>query len=390
MLTAAYSASTGQALWTRRLSIVQGAAEGAEAVGATRDGSKVIVVGSRTGSLQGGDFWIVAYDATTGAKLWSSHYTSGWTANAVALAFSPDYGTVYVTGTRNDLGVGGDASHNDYATAAYDIATGVQEWDAHFNSTANDDDHGAAIGVSTDGSTVFVTGASEGSGTGFDYATVAYNASNGHTIWIRRYNGPASGNDSATGLVVTHENRVVITGMSDAVGGAQAATVAYAGADGSLLWVRRNGFAVNSPPAVTANPNGLEVFVTTETKPGSSYDYGTFAYSAASGQPVWSNTYAGPSGDDVPHAIAASADGSRVFVTGSSLGNGTDTDEATAAYDAYSGHQLWVRRNDGPSHSADVANAIAVSPDNSKVSIAGTITAPTTGIDAGVTTYASG
>src|SRR5437870_4709988 len=68
---------------------------------------------------------------------------------------------------------------------------GSQLWVKRYNGPLNDDDGARALGVSPDGTTVFVTGASIGTTNGDDYATVAYNASTGANLWLARYNGAA-------------------------------------------------------------------------------------------------------------------------------------------------------------------------------------------------------
>jgi len=52
------------------------------------------------------------------------------------------------------------------------------------------DDAAAAMVVDAAGN-VYVTGSSEGSGTGSDYATIKYNAA-GAQQWVIRYDGPAN------------------------------------------------------------------------------------------------------------------------------------------------------------------------------------------------------
>jgi hypothetical protein len=82
---------------------------------------------------------------------------------------------VFVTGYSTGAGSG-----NDYATVAYDDSTGAQLWVSRYDGTATATGSGGggdiayALGVSPDGSKVFVTGPSTGSGSGYDYATVAY------------------------------------------------------------------------------------------------------------------------------------------------------------------------------------------------------------------------
>jgi hypothetical protein len=54
------------------------------------------------------------------------------------------------------------------------------------------------MGVSPDGSTVYVSGESEDGSSGSDYATIAYDASTGSKLWTKRYNGPRNGYDFAS------------------------------------------------------------------------------------------------------------------------------------------------------------------------------------------------
>ena len=117
------------------------------------------------------DYSTVAYDSATGAKMWVKRYNgfANGFDSATALGVSPDGSMVIVTGQSH-----GSSSGSDYATRAYDASTGAKLWSERYNGPANGIDWAAALGVSTDGSKVFVTGASEGSSSGTDYATVAY------------------------------------------------------------------------------------------------------------------------------------------------------------------------------------------------------------------------
>jgi hypothetical protein len=71
---------------------------------------------------------------------------------------------VFVTGISTYRG-------NDYATVAYDTATGRQRWARRYQ---NSEDVPADLGVSPDGSKVFVTGWSGRKYNTTDYATLAY------------------------------------------------------------------------------------------------------------------------------------------------------------------------------------------------------------------------
>src|SRR5439155_17480277 len=123
--------------------------------------------------------------------------------------------------------------------SAEGLTRATQLWVARYNGPANGGDDAYAVAVSPDGSRVFVTGASESS-THLDYATVAYNASTGHKLWVARYNGPARGQDVAFALAVSPDgSKVFATGESDSgrVTGFDYATVAYDASTGAKLWV---------------------------------------------------------------------------------------------------------------------------------------------------------
>jgi len=89
------------------------------------------------------------------------------------MAVSPAGGVVYVTGWSD-----GVTSGLDYATVAYDASTGAQLWVSRYDGTGGGD-AAQSIAVSPGGDTVYATGTSLGSGTGYDYATLAYNATTG-------------------------------------------------------------------------------------------------------------------------------------------------------------------------------------------------------------------
>jgi hypothetical protein len=249
---------------------------------------------------------------------------------------------VYVTG-----GSTGTKSGYDYATIAYNAATGAQLWAKRYNGPANSSDKAYSVAVSPDGRKVVVTGAStginypNGSEKGYDYATVAYNAGTGAQLWAKRYNGSAKDYDAARSVTVSPASSVVyVTGESTGTTtGSDYATIAYNAATGARLWVTRyNGQAngVDAASSVAVSPDGQTVYVTGESTeipptPAQSYEgFATFAYSAATGVPLWASRYNGTGiGYNTAASIAVSPATGMVYVTG--LSDGSDTDSGSAA-----------------------------------------------------------
>ena len=121
---------------------------------------------------------------------------------------------------------------NDYATVAYSAVTGAQLWAEHYSGPGNYDDFASSVAVSPDGKALFVTGASMGAAAPvrrYDYATVAYSASTGAQLWVKRYNGPGNKDDVASSVSVSpRADTVFVTGGSiGATSHIDYATIAY-------------------------------------------------------------------------------------------------------------------------------------------------------------------
>ena len=108
---------------------------------------------------------------------------------------------------------------------------GTQLWVHRYNGPANGDDSASSVAVSPSGGTVFVTGGRTAANGLLDYATVAYNAATGAQLWVKRYNGPRNGDDYASSMAVSPDGaKVYVTGGSTrgaSVG--DYATIAYSG-----------------------------------------------------------------------------------------------------------------------------------------------------------------
>jgi WD40 repeat protein len=179
------------------------------------DGSKVFVTGKSAGSTTGDDYATQAYNPGTGAVVWTQRYNGPANApdSAYAVAVSPDGSKMFVTGES-----AGTSTGYDYATVAYDAGTGAVVWTNRYNGPANNDDHAWAMAVGPHGGRLVVTGTSNGSTTGPDYATVAYNAGTGAVAWTTRYNGGANGADNAAAVAVSPDSsKVFVTGDSAGV-----------------------------------------------------------------------------------------------------------------------------------------------------------------------------
>ncbi len=342
-----------QQAWAARFNGTGNDWDQASAIAVDTSGN-VYVTGESTGSNGEHDYATIKYDPS-GQQLWVARYNGlGIFNSATAIAVDTS-GNVYVTGES----ASGEFNGNDYATIKYNSA-GQQQWVARYNGSVNSEDEATAIAVDNVGN-VYVTGTSDGGfGTGYNYVTIKYNSA-GQQQWLTAYNGPAIGDDGAAAIVLDGLGNVYVTGASwGSFSDYDYATIKYDSA-GQEQWVARYngpGDGIDAAHAIAVDGSG-NVYVTGWSEgSGSNFDYATIKYDA-SGEQQWVARYNGP-GNDLDQANGIAIDGSgNVYVIGFSWGSGTAMDYATIKYDS-AGQQQWVARYNGPGNNWDQAFAVSV------------------------------
>src|ERR1041384_5918358 len=339
--------------WVRRYSTEQQASNDMpEAIAVDRAGN-VFVAGVSDATFSGGDYVLVKY-TSQGAALWTARYHDdpGSFNEPTALAVDSS-GNSFITGYSER-----PSGHSKYVTVKFD-RDGVRKWVTAQGSGS--DSAGVATSIVLDpGGFLYVTGFSYASGTDMDYVTVKYNAS-GAEQWTARYDGPVHGVDIATGLGLDSSGNVYVTGYSAGEGtGYDYATVSY-DAQGRERWRAR----FNSPTGgddfaegLAVDRAGNAVVTGSSAVPGAGYDYMTVKYTSM-GASLWTARYNGPaSGDDQASVVVCDRAGN-VYVTGGSAGNGTGEDFATIKYSA-GGALRWAARYNDRLNGPDRAIGLAV------------------------------
>lgn len=307
-LTVAYNAATGAILWS--VSLARSAGPNS-AIAVSPDGSAVFVTG-----LSG----TIAYDAATGAKLWYARGSGSFAAASPdGIAVSPDGSAVFVAGTAY---LGPTGHRMAFSTTAYNASTGAKLWSAQYNVVRGISE---LSGIAASPGGVFVTGFSRRDSGAQGFATVAYNPATGARIWVRGLVEP-NGAAASSAAVSPDGSKVFVTGVvwTAPLGQTSATeTVAYDAATGATLWTDR----YSAPPAsegtgaedVVVSPDGSTVFAAgNRFIPGGNgaAQFATVAYDSGTGVRRWAALY-GPSGQySYATSLAVSPDSSKVFVTG--------------------------------------------------------------------------
>jgi hypothetical protein len=252
----AYDAHDGRQLWrTPYAGIGVGKADVPAAVALSPDGERLYVTGESGAATEyDADYATVAYTltgATAGRQLWEQRYDgvgAHLSDRSADVAVDVD-GRVIVTGdslrtnTANNIAM-------DYATVAYDGVTGEQLWASRYSGPAGSGLHfGTTVAASPTSRVAVVSGQSDGGGHDYDWATLAYDTATGAQRWVQRLSTPQIQLEFATDSAISPDGATaVLTGVS---GGknptgyrdfnrSPGITVGYRLADGALQWSARD------------------------------------------------------------------------------------------------------------------------------------------------------
>lgn len=285
----------------------------------------VYVAGVSRGVGTGNDVVALKYNSQ-GNLLWVTRYNNPENTDDNAFYMTLDNaGNIYITGW---------AIINftlDFLTIKIDTDGNIN-WVKIYNGPTYYDDKSYSVGVDSKGN-VFVTGCSQGIGTGeYDYATIKYSSS-GELQWVKRYNGIDEGLDIANTLTIDENDFIYIAGISDGEGTGKDIAVVKYDQSGNEVWTRRynSPFNFDEEAYVITNDGLGGIYVIGYSfSSGVNADYITLKYTTA-GDFVWAKRYDGPA-SSFDNALAVAIYNSDVYVTGVSAGVGTGFDIATIKY----------------------------------------------------------
>ncbi len=317
---------------------------------AVDDSGNVYVTGSSSSTLTGKDFTTIKYNSN-GDTLWVRQYNGPGNSVDEAQAIQLDnHGHIYVIGQSRGTG-----TFDDFTTIKYK-ANGDTLWVRRYNGTGNGADQPLALTLDDSGF-VYVSGYTW-NGTSNDYTIIKYDSS-GNTVWVRNYNGPGNGNDQALAQTVDEMNRVHITGFSVGSGtGEDFATLEYT-SDGTVHGLRRfNGPANGNDRASDLAVDTKFIYVTGRSKVGTNDNFTTIKYfknlepildsigprSVAEGSNLTFRVHATDPNGTIPILTAANLPLNATFVDS---GNGSGTFSFNPDYNQEGVYNVTFRASDG-------------------------------------------
>lgn len=385
----AYNAGTGAQKWiaTRRTRVYDSPLD----ISVSADGTRVYATGAAYNafpvSATDSRLVTVAYDANTGAEIWSTTWDGrpDGIDNGLAVAVSTDGSELYAGGITTAT----DGSL-DYVVLTYRTLDGRLLWTRTYSGAKPAGvDALKDIGVSPDGTRVYVTGESSGTRREYDndYFTVAIRTRGGRrgsVAWEARYDGIGDGrSDRGAALTVAGDGTVLVTGDSaflreDGSTRFDAVTIAYT-PTGSVRWETRSVGPYGLEFGNGVESRGNVVAVLSQSRGAdaqSGLDTTTILYDLATGSEVWQYRSQESLRSELPSAPAISADASTVFTLSSErpvIDYTSLYEMVLRAHRASTGEVLWTTRIDAGTGNSVKARGVNLLPDG-RLAITGTIT----------------
>lgn len=311
-LTNAYSAASGKLLWSKTYIGLGGQANAATRVVVSPDSKTAYVTGLITvpGPFQRppANITTIAYNAANGRVRWAARFNGESGINIpTAVTLSARGDQLFVTGQSQYRDPSPSVLYR-FVTLAYSTRNGAQRWERYYNGFQDGNNVPTGIVVDHRGSRVFMTGYAQYAGSIsapiYRYQTIGYDVRSGRAVWSQSFAGTSGKTDLPYAIGVSPDgSRVYVTGSStqpDRVQGEAlpvdgvATTIAYDAASGRRRWI------------VNTSPNGMSAVGSALTVSKSDVVYvgveigpdgptvgapGLIAYTGSSGAQRWIATY---------------------------------------------------------------------------------------------------
>lgn len=297
-----YDADSGDTIWTRRY-------EGFGNSCAIDTSGHLYVVGKY---YNGADrnLSVIKFDADSGDTLWIRTYVCQAEESAEGKGCAlDDSGNLYVVGN-----VSGDM-YEDCITIKYDAGTGDTIWTRRYRNlnTVYRFNYASSCAVDPAGY-LYVAGASCNDGGNDDCLLLKYDPLTGDSLWVSKYIGPDDKEDIFYDCTITGVGDIYATGKTEGENAADLLLIKYDAVTGDTVWMRRlDGEAHGEDygrSCVVDNSNNLYI------AGGTFFDIWTLRYNANTGDTVWTSRFSSTSGvSDFGAGCATDAAGN-IYVAG--------------------------------------------------------------------------
>lgn len=207
-------------------------------------------------------------------------------------------------------------------------------WEETFNLGAGTKSYGVALAL--DGNNLYIVGATfNGTNGNHDYLVLKYDTS-GNNVWSYTYNGPDNGEDIPSSLIYDADGNIYVTGASYGNTTNYDYLTLKLSASGILSWAKRydhNGFR-DGASHIQIDPSGEIAITGASENTANVWDYAILKYDHLNGTLIQEKRFAsGIIGLDIPLGFTADDNG-YFYLTGyGTNGSGTDNDIYTVKMD---------------------------------------------------------